>query len=122
MGNEWDRLLGKRGKTTRPAGSPNSDDLNGEGTPDRFLHFRDGKLQRVEESTKHDGRINRWSVFENGKLARLKEDRNGDGKKDLWVTLQDGTVIYTFDKGKLVTKEILGDLPADIQRQEVIKK
>ena len=49
-------------------------------------------LEKVERSTKRDGRVNRWESFESGKLASVSEDTNGDGKVDKWEEYSDGTL------------------------------
>ena len=44
----------------------------------------------VEVSTGRDGRVDRWEHYENGLLARVEEDTDGDGAADRYSTYEDG--------------------------------
>ena len=43
-------------------------------------------LERAEQATRGDGKVNRREWYENGQLARVEEDTNGDGRVDKWET------------------------------------
>jgi len=49
-------------------------------------------LDRVEVSTRPDGRVTRWERYENGRLRDVEEDTSGDGRVDKWESWQDGSL------------------------------
>jgi hypothetical protein len=49
--------------------------------------------ERIERSTRFDGRISRREFFENGVMVRVEEDTDGDGKTDKWETYADGALV-----------------------------
>lgn len=85
-------------------------DENGDGQVDRWEHHRDGAqsgsgvpgatadgsvantVERVERSTRRDGRINRREFFDNGQLIRVEEDADGNGAVDKWETYEKGAL------------------------------
>ena len=48
--------------------------------------------ERIERSTRMDGRISRREFFEAGQLARIDEDTDGDGANDKWETYTAGVL------------------------------
>jgi hypothetical protein len=78
-------------------------DENQDGKIDRWeYHRRDatpGKsadpletVERVERSTRHDGKVSRREFFEKGVLKRVEEDTDGDGQVDKWETYLNGSL------------------------------
>jgi hypothetical protein len=82
-------------------------DENGDGQVDRWEFHRetpavpassqtgdpvDRTIERIELSTRFDGRVSRKEYFTNGVLAKVEEDTNGDGKMDKWETYRDGSL------------------------------
>ena len=58
----------------------------------------DGSIERVEVSTKRDGKPNRTEFYEKGALARAEEDTNGDGRVDKWERYESGALVSaSFD-------------------------
>jgi hypothetical protein len=58
----------------------------------------DGSIERVEVSTRRDGKPNRQEFYEAGILSRAEEDTNQDGRVDKWETYRDGALtIVAFD-------------------------
>lgn len=45
-----------------------------------------GAVERIEVSTKRDGRFDRVEFYEGGLLVRSEEDTSGDGRSDRWHT------------------------------------
>jgi hypothetical protein len=80
-------------------------DENFDGTIDRREYFRTGAapgtapqaapatvLERVESSTRPDGRITRWERYEGGVLRHVEEDTTGTGHIDKWETWENGSL------------------------------
>ena len=82
-------------------------DENGDGQVDRWEFHRetpavqassqtgdpaDRTIERIELSTRFDGRVSRKEYFTNGVLTKVEEDTNGDGKMDKWETYTDGSL------------------------------
>ncbi len=59
----------------------------GDGRLDTWIvHGSSGLVERVEVSTRRNGRPNRVEHYEAGRLVRSEEDTNADGKADKWET------------------------------------
>ena len=83
-------------------------DENGDGQVDRWEFHResatpvpatrpgedpvDPTVERIEFSTRFDGRVSRKEYFTDGVLSKIEEDTNGDGKMDKWETYTDGSL------------------------------
>ena len=82
-------------------------DENGDGQVDRWEFHRetpavqassqtgdpvDRTIERIELSTRFDGRVSRKEYFTDGVLTKVEEDTNGDGKMDKWETYRDGSL------------------------------
>lgn len=61
-------------------------DLNGDGNPDRWERYENGKLVSLEADSNGDGKIDETGIIENGKLVKIEKDSNFDGKADKWIT------------------------------------
>jgi hypothetical protein len=72
----------------------------GNGSPDTWaFQSGDGGLDRIELSTRGDGRISRTEFYERGALARAEEDTNGDARIDKWETDRAGALVrVSFDR------------------------
>lgn len=46
--------------------------------------YFDGNLQRVEQDTNSDEKVDYWEFYEQGVLDRIGRDLNGDGRADTW--------------------------------------
>jgi hypothetical protein len=73
-------------------------DENGDGRVDRWEHYA-GTVgssrqppERIERSTRFDGRISRREFFERGVMVRVEEDTDGDGALDKWETYAGGAL------------------------------
>jgi hypothetical protein len=71
--------------------------LRNDGVIDAWA-YRDasGNLDRIEVSSKRDGKIDRWERYVNGQMIRVDFDTNGNGRIDRWQTYQDGILMDTF--------------------------
>jgi hypothetical protein len=59
----------------------------GDGKEDAWSYLdADGLVERVEISTKRDGKITRVERYQKGVLAAAEEDTDGDGRMDKWET------------------------------------
>jgi hypothetical protein len=78
-------------------------DENFDGTVDRREYFvarpnREGAtpaatvLERVEVSSRTDGRVTRWERYDLGVLRDVEEDADEDGRVDKWETWADGSL------------------------------
>ena len=58
--------------------------------------------ERIERSTRDDGRVSRREFFEAGLLVRVEEDTTGDGAADKWESYSGGslTVLALDTKGR----------------------
>ena len=57
--------------------------------------------ERIERSTRMDGRVSRREFFERGTLARIAEDTDGDGADDKWETYAGGVLqVMALDTGR----------------------
>jgi hypothetical protein len=87
-------------------------DENEDGRIDRWEHYPaasgPGGLkqppERIERSTRHDGRVSRREFFEAGLLVRVEEDTSGDGAVDKWESYSAGSLsrleLDTHARGK----------------------
>ena len=50
------------------------------------------QLDRVEASTRADGRTTRWERYEDGQLRHVEEDTDEDGRVDKWETWTAGSL------------------------------
>ena len=59
-------------------------------------------VERIDRSTRHDGRVSRQEFFDHGVLTRVEEDTDGDGKIDKWETYTAGAlaVLALDSKGR----------------------
>ena len=48
--------------------------------------------ERIDRSTRFDGRVSRREFFEGDEMVRVEEDTNGDGVLDKWETYVNGTL------------------------------
>lgn len=74
-----------------------ADEANG---PDRKITRREfylkGALQRTEEDTDHDGRIDKWEYYEGNVITRVEFDLAGHGYPDRRLVYgPDGSVVRT---------------------------
>jgi hypothetical protein len=61
-------------------------DAQGDGRPDTILYYAaDGQLERREDSSRLDGRMDMWTHYANGKAVRKESDTRGTGQVDLWI-------------------------------------
>ena len=61
----------------------------------------DGSIERIEVSTKRDGKTNRIEFYENGAMARAEEDTDADGRVDKWERYESGALVsVSFDTTK----------------------
>lgn len=82
-------------------------DCNGDGQVDRWeFHTTEGvptpppapedavdpSLERIEESTRFDGKVSRKEFFTAGVLTRTEEDTDGNGAIDKWETYEGGAL------------------------------
>jgi hypothetical protein len=105
-------------------------DTKGTGRIDRIVRYQGRHLTRTEEDRDGNGQLDAWSSYGQGGggtevVVRVERDTKGDGKPDVFEDFeqqggktvltrreedvnQDGTadVISTYDKGKLVKREI----------------
>jgi hypothetical protein len=49
-------------------------------------------LERAEQATRGDGKVNRREWYEKGQLARVEEDTTGSGRVDKWETWSAGAL------------------------------
>lgn len=47
-------------------------------------YYFDGSIQRVEQDTNNDSKVDYWEFYEQGVLDRIGRDLNGDGRADTW--------------------------------------
>jgi hypothetical protein len=55
--------------------------------------YRDGVIDRIEEDTDLDGRMDKWEHYERGVLVRLDLDLQGRGAATQRLFYRDGTVV-----------------------------
>lgn len=82
-------------------------DRNGDGQVDRWEYHSamgepapppapegsvDPSLDRIEESTRFDGKVSRKEFFVNGVLAKTEEDTDGNGAVDKWEVYERGAL------------------------------
>jgi antitoxin component YwqK of YwqJK toxin-antitoxin module len=61
------------------------EDRDADGRWDMTWYFdAQGKIQRAEENSEADGRVDTWYYYESGRLSGVSEDTNGDGRPDVW--------------------------------------
>lgn len=46
--------------------------------------YFEGSIQRVEQDTNNDDKVDYWEFYEQGVLDRIGRDLNGDGRADTW--------------------------------------
>lgn len=76
-------------------------DKNGDGKPDLFVEFHNGKKFKAEEDRNFDGRIDTWYVYDaEGHSKHTANDSNGDGKPDKFTELLKGRnlVMREYDR------------------------
>ena len=60
--------------------------------------------ERIERSTRLDGKVSRREFFEGAQMVRVEEDTDGNGATDKWETYSDGALtvlaLDTSGKGK----------------------
>lgn len=64
-------------------------DTTGTGKPDVIAYYEEGKVARSEQDLNDDGTSDRFLFFDRGVLSRLKESSHRDGRIDLWITFND---------------------------------
>lgn len=82
-------------------------DRNGDGQVDRWEYHSatgelatppapegavDASLERIEESTRFDGKVSRKEFFVEGVLAKTEEDTDGNGAVDKWEVYERGAL------------------------------
>ncbi len=80
-----------------PQGKPEirSFDKNGDGKPDKWAVFIDGKVVEIGYDRNHDGKRDFWEFLNpNGRMARTESDRNHDGRPDLVVYYENGHLAF----------------------------
>ena len=85
-------------------------DENQDGRIDRWEYYPAGTSEvkqapeRIERSTRGDGRVSRREFIERGALVRIEEDTDGNGATDKWETYVDGALamlaLDTSGRGK----------------------
>lgn len=53
----------------------------------------DPSLERIEESSRFDGKVSRTEFFVNGVLAKTEEDTDGNGAVDKWEVYEHGALV-----------------------------
>ena len=70
--------------------------LAADGVEDAWaFHGADGRLVRLEVSTRRDGVVDRWEHYEDGSMVRAESDDDGDGRADTWSTYVNGILAAT---------------------------
>jgi hypothetical protein len=74
-------------------------DENQDGRVDRWEYYPaagDGGVkqppERIERSTRFDGKVSRREFFEGGVMVKVEEDTDGDDRIDKWETYSGGTL------------------------------
>lgn len=73
-------------------------DENEDGRIDRWEYYPAGAggprqtPERIERSTRFDGKVSRREFFENGVMTRVEEDTDGNGALDKWETYAGGAL------------------------------
>jgi len=79
-------------------------DTNKDCKHDEFVFYIDGKPERAERDTDHNGQIDVWIFFtEDAEPARQEQDTSGDGKVDRWDRDEE-----RLRKSALATQQALG--------------
>jgi hypothetical protein len=65
-------------------------DEDGDGQPDRWEHYDNARLARVERVSRRGPVVVRRESFVGGVMATVEEDRDADGRVDRWETYADG--------------------------------
>jgi hypothetical protein len=85
-------------------------DVQGDGRPDTILYYAgDGQLERREDSSRLDGRMDMWTHYVKGKVVRKEADTRGTGEVDLWI--------YYDESGNVVRAEAL--LEKDVKLTQI---
>ena len=70
--------------------------LAGDGIVDAWaFHDEQGRIIRVEVSTRRDGVVDRWEHYRGGALVRVETDADRDGRVDHWSTYRRGILQTT---------------------------
>jgi len=66
-----------------------------DGRPEKTVYYEPGsdKIARVEEDTNGDGQPDAWTLYKDGKIVVRRADTNGDGEIDSWTFYRDGRVV-----------------------------
>lgn len=112
-------------------------DKDFDGTPDRWEYYRDGKVtdlvrvglsskndgiedtwvfkapdggvERIEISTKRNGKVSRWEYYSGSALAKAEEDTKGSGRPDKWEYFTNGALFrleFDLDGDGLVDRRL----------------
>jgi hypothetical protein len=78
-----------------------------DGNVDTWTYFGpDGSIARLEFSAKRDGTVNRTEYYSQGTLNRAEEDTDGDTRIDKWETYERGRLAsVAFDTRQLGTPD-----------------
>lgn len=60
-----------------------------------IFHDDNGRVARMELSTRRDGIVDRWEHYRGGALVRVETDTDRDGRVDAWFTYVDGILSTT---------------------------
>jgi hypothetical protein len=70
--------------------------LAGDGIIDAWAYRNNaGQVEKIEVSTRRDGKVNRWEHYRDGQLARVEEDTDNDGRVDRWSIYDAGILVKT---------------------------
>jgi len=62
------------------------EDRNGDGRPDEWLRYKNGRISQIDADDNFDGKVDRWATYSNDFDSVVKQDSNFDGKPDIkWV-------------------------------------
>ena len=66
-----------------------------DGRPEKTIYYEPGsdKIARIEEDTNGDGQPDAWTIYKDGKILVRRADTNGDGEIDSWTFYRDGQVV-----------------------------
>lgn len=77
-------------------------DPKGQGRPQVWRHFANGKLNLRAVDRAGSGAPNYWEHFENGRLVRTERDRDADGKPDATPTFRQVVNPKTSERTKKI--------------------
>ncbi len=77
-------------------------DTNFDGKKDVFIHYDErGNPEKIEEDTRHKGKIDRIKIFHNGELTKVIFDGDDDGFMETEVLYKGGKpVMQTEDRNR----------------------